>query len=178
MSSVSTVSVCYIIKRASKFWRGFPHWACSRTIGREQKFLFALMLFAATALCRQQLFPRLQNENGMFQRKVELWQDTVSYRCRSCRISSYEYYISPATQDRKTYMPPTAPQTMLFGAILQTTSIFVSSKPFHIQLPPRKRQRSNTIDFQGKNHDPTSIGIPRKRGKCALWFQENRAASR
>lgn len=53
-------------------------------------------------------------------------------------------------------------------------SIFVFSKLFHIQLPPQKRQRLNTINFQGKSHDPTSIDIPRKRGKYALSFQENR----
>lgn len=59
-----------------------------------------------------------------------------------------------------------------FGSIqtvvLQAIWFFVYSKVLHIQLPLHKIQELNTIDFQGKNHYLTSIGIPKKRGKYAL----------
>lgn len=57
---------------------------------------------------------------------------------------------------------------------LDSVTIFVSSKAFRIRGPPQKRQGSDTRDFQDKSHDLTSTGIPRKRGKYALSFQENR----
>lgn len=48
-----------------------------------------------------------------------LWQDTASYRCRSCRMSKDGFPILQAMQDRKTFMPPTAPPIMNFGTISQ-----------------------------------------------------------
>ena len=48
-----------------------------------------------------------------------LWQDTASFRCRSCPMSREEYRILQATQDRRTSMPPTEPQTIPFGVISQ-----------------------------------------------------------
>ena len=56
--------------------------------------------------------------------------------------------------------------------------IFLCSKGLHILLLPRRIPESGTIDFQGRNHDPTSTGIPGKRGEYALRLQENRAAGR
>ena len=61
---------------------------------------------------------------------------------------------------------------------LQAISIFDFSKLYHIQLSPQKEQQLDTIDFQNKIYYPTSIGIPKKQGEYALWFQENQAASR
>ena len=66
-----------------------------------------------------------------------------------------------------------------FGRIvLRPIWIFACSKVLHISLLPHRIQELSTIDFQGKNHCLTSIGIPKKRGKDALWLQENREASR
>ena len=56
--------------------------------------------------------------------------------------------------------------------------IFLCSKGLHILLLLCRIPESGTIDFQSRNHDPTSTGIPGKRGKYALWLQENRAAGR
>ena len=65
-----------------------------------------------------------------------------------------------------------------FFIFLRPIWTFACSKVLHISLLPHRIQELSTIDFQGKNHYLTSIGIPKKRGKYALWLQENREASR
>src|SRR5699024_11101971 len=56
----------------------------------------------------------LTTENG-----DDVCRDTVLSRCQNCPMSKGEYRISRAKQGRKISMPPTAPPTAPFGAILQ-----------------------------------------------------------
>ncbi len=58
-SSVSTVSVWYIIKRASKSWSGFPHWTCSGKIDREKKSSFLVLQRSFCVMCFLQQMPNI-----------------------------------------------------------------------------------------------------------------------
>ena len=66
------------------------------------------------------LFPLTRDKRAKFGVTVlRVWQDTASYRCRSCRMLKDGFPILQAMQDRKTFMPPTAPPIMNFGTISQ-----------------------------------------------------------